>query len=134
MMRRPPRSTLFPPTTLFRSIGNRNDALSADLVSGEVLVPCARHHAEERFLHGNFNLLSLACVLSSVEGREYSDGQTDSSDLVRSEEHTSELQSQSNLRFPFFFLMIRRPPRSTLFPYTTLFRSIFCPSPACSRV
>src|SRR2546425_5150517 len=27
------------------------------------------------------------------------------------------------LRFFFFFLMIRRPPRSTLFPYTTLFRS-----------
>src|SRR6266446_7399647 len=26
--------------------------------------------------------------------------------------------------FSFFFLMIRRPPRSTLFPYTTLFRSI----------
>src|SRR6476619_7837091 len=25
--------------------------------------------------------------------------------------------------FIFFFLMIRRPPRSTLFPYTTLFRS-----------
>src|SRR5438270_12174296 len=29
--------------------------------------------------------------------------------------------------FVFFFLMIRRPPRSTLFPYTTLFRS-------CQRV
>src|SRR5574339_1243065 len=31
-----------------------------------------------------------------------------------------------SLAFPisfFFFLMIRRPPRSTLFPYTTLFRS-----------
>src|SRR2546430_5903251 len=27
------------------------------------------------------------------------------------------------LKFCFFFLMIRRPPRSTLFPYTTLFRS-----------
>src|SRR3954462_13376228 len=26
-------------------------------------------------------------------------------------------------RSPLFFLMIRRPPRSTLFPYTTLFRS-----------
>src|SRR3712207_9415575 len=26
----------------------------------------------------------------------------------------------------FFFLMIRRPPRSTLFPYTTLFRSMGC--------
>src|SRR3989338_8959686 len=43
--------------------------------------------------------------------------------LSRSEEHTSELQSQFHLVFPLFFLMIRRPPRSTLFPYTTLFRS-----------
>src|SRR6516165_2047405 len=90
---------------------------------------------------------------------------TSSPILTRSEEHTSELQSQSNLvcrlllekkqnrradasnarrcceranpvpgrrgpqrvpilrgRLPVFFLMIRRPPRSTLFPYTTLFR------------
>src|SRR3989442_6806818 len=30
----------------------------------------------------------------------------------------------SHLHFFFFFLMIRRPPRSTLFPYTTLFRSL----------
>src|SRR2546429_4457137 len=30
----------------------------------------------------------------------------------------------------FFFLMIRRPPRSTLFPYTTLFRSDHEPDPA----
>src|SRR6266704_6041793 len=29
----------------------------------------------------------------------------------------------SSVPFVFFFLMIRRPPRSTLFPYTTLFRS-----------
>src|SRR3712207_8775593 len=28
----------------------------------------------------------------------------------------------------FFFLMIRRPPRSTLFPYTTLFRSVLTSS------
>src|SRR3712207_7345372 len=28
------------------------------------------------------------------------------------------------MRVLFFFLMIRRPPRSTLFPYTTLFRSM----------
>src|SRR5215211_8769855 len=32
----------------------------------------------------------------------------------------------------FFFLMIRRPPRSTLFPYTTLFRSRRCAG-SCSR-
>ena len=47
---------------------------------------------------------------------------------ARSEEHTSELQSRSDLVCRLlleknFFLMIRRPPRSTLFPYTTLFRS-----------
>src|SRR6266436_1040518 len=35
--------------------------------------------------------------------------------LTRSEEHTSELQSRLHL--------VCRPPRSTLFPYTTLFRS-----------
>src|SRR3989442_1648460 len=43
---------------------------------------------------------------------------------MRSEKHTSELQSPPHLLFPLFFLMIRRPPRSTLFPYTTLFRSL----------
>src|ERR1039457_7558755 len=36
----------------------------------------------------------------------------------------------------FFFLMIRRPPRSTLFPYTTLFRSPWtrtaCRPPSCA--
>src|SRR6267142_2463086 len=33
------------------------------------------------------------------------------------------LPEQTLCFFCFFFLMIRRPPRSTLFPYTTLFRS-----------
>src|SRR2546430_11558981 len=33
----------------------------------------------------------------------------------------------------FFFLMIRRPPRSTLFPYTTLFRSSHDPLQVYSR-
>src|SRR5690242_21431302 len=31
---------------------------------------------------------------------------------------------RSDISLFFFFLMIRRPPRSTLFPYTTLFRSV----------
>src|SRR5206468_11212178 len=34
------------------------------------------------------------------------------------------LSRSSAFSFFFFFSMIRRPPRSTLFPYTTLFRSI----------
>src|SRR2546430_7997382 len=33
----------------------------------------------------------------------------------------------------FFFLMIRRPPRSTLFPYTTLFRSAERGQPDCRQ-
>src|SRR5215203_6759433 len=37
-----------------------------------------------------------------------------------------------SLCFFFFFLMIRRPPRSTLFPYTTLFRSPWPRPPPCS--
>src|SRR2546430_7177702 len=34
--------------------------------------------------------------------------------------------NQIVMKNAFFFLMIRRPPRSTLFPYTTLFRSHGC--------
>src|SRR5437870_2518423 len=44
--------------------------------------------------------------------------------LTRSEEHTSELQSRGH---PVCRLLLRPPPRSPLFPYTTLFRS---PTPA----
>src|SRR5258708_3574554 len=51
---------------------------------------------------------------------------------------TPQLPSPHHLPFPPFFLMIRRPPRSTLFPYTTLFRSeiMTTGSPGCllSRV
>src|SRR5256885_11923398 len=36
---------------------------------------------------------------------------------------SSAQSSTQTFLFLFFFLMIRRPPRSTLFPYTTLFRS-----------
>src|SRR2546427_8617624 len=88
MIRRPPRSTLFPYTTLFRSIlpGRAGaevtimhdwagpawplvGALAADLVIGPI------------FIHG-IAARTLAGIKRAVE---------------RSEEHTSELQSQSNL-------------------------------------
>src|SRR2546429_6981165 len=43
------------------------------------------------------------------------------------------LQKARGLRYLFFFfLMIRRPPRSTLFPYTTLFRSRTSRRPCCA--
>src|SRR5437667_6195292 len=42
---------------------------------------------------------------------------------------SSHVSLSSALHFSrfFFFLMLRRPPRSTLFPYTTLFRSLVFP-------
>src|SRR6201995_6076477 len=39
-----------------------------------------------------------------------------------------------NSFFNLFFLMIRQPPRSTLFPYTTLFRSVVVAAQACVAV
>src|SRR2546427_5844655 len=66
MIRRPPRSTLFPYTTLFRSAGMSTRAPETDLGLSY----------EQRFESGN------------VFGEVLRD---------RSEEHTSELQSQSNL-------------------------------------
>src|SRR5438309_4515083 len=40
------------------------------------------------------------------------------------------LRSIFSLLCHFFFLMIRRPPRSTLFPYTTLFRTLPLAAPS----
>src|SRR2546430_11464417 len=68
MIRRPPRSTLFPYTTLFRSLGRR------ELLARET----------ERRLRGAQIDQRLAHVFARAR-------------LHRSEEHTSELQSQSNL-------------------------------------
>src|SRR6266480_7325256 len=49
-------------------------------------------------------------------------------------ETVSTVRLKSLLPFIFFFLMIRRPPRSTLFPYTTLFRSPGRPGDQAHRV
>src|SRR3990167_8399130 len=76
-------------------------------------------------LHDALPILAGSCKPPSVASRGTWCVSTIESacDAMRSEEHTSELQSQSNLVCRLFFLMIRRPPRSPLFPYTTLFRS-----------
>src|SRR6266704_2164622 len=46
----------------------------------------------------------------------------DMEDIAQKEQYPIVLQFESRCGF-FFFAMIPRPPRSTLFPYTTLFRS-----------
>src|SRR2546430_12437782 len=82
MIRRPPRSTLFPYTTLFRSVGK---------ASGEVV---RRAQAAKK---------KVAVIAGRVEGLiglHALDGEgklLDAAGIARSEEHTSELQSQSNL-------------------------------------
>src|SRR2546427_3163170 len=70
MIRRPPRSTLFPYTTLFRSIG-----------AGE--------------LDGRRRPHSL--VVARIDSEPRAGIEVEADRGVRSEEHTSELQSQSNL-------------------------------------
>src|SRR3712207_8991679 len=84
MIRRPPRSTLFPYTTLFRSVP-------------ETLGDVARDHAAgQTFDDGRLPHTRLADEHRVVLGppREHLD---DAADLLRSEEHTSELQSRQYL-------------------------------------
>ena len=55
---------------------------------------------------------------------------------ARERPHTMEWGSEAGLE-SYFFLMIRRPPRSTLFPYTTLFRSratVWATTPQCCSI
>src|SRR2546427_5009303 len=79
MIRRPPRSTLFPYTTLFRSVHDRF-LLIAVAIDHEKFRP-----AGVRYRHGLRDGVGVARCGRSDPGRG------------RSEEHTSELQSQSNL-------------------------------------
>src|SRR2546430_11244304 len=88
MIRRPPRSTLFPYTTLFRSdlLGtNFDDSALDDFACGKAFVA---------LLHGFFH--GKHSVLFRVHSRETWRGEC-AQRSSRSEEHTSELQSQSNL-------------------------------------
>src|SRR3712207_7265955 len=80
MIRRPPRSTLFPYTTLFRSVladGAHADPLAARRVDTRAGAERPEHHARE--LYG-----PVAALAQQREQR-------------RSEEHTSELQSRQYL-------------------------------------
>src|SRR2546430_10394695 len=79
MIRRPPRSTLFPYTTLFRSGVDLDDALRARL-QGAI-----RQALSPRFVPDE--IVQVAEIPRTLSGKKQE----------RSEEHTSELQSQSNL-------------------------------------
>src|SRR2546427_8918888 len=87
MIRHPPRSTLFPYTTLFRSSGGRPRAL----VKGERSAEFESFHFFESRL--DVSPAGIVVFSSRYEDRDALFFWS----LARSEEHTSELQSQSNL-------------------------------------
>src|SRR5688572_32265687 len=75
MIRRPPRSTLFPYTTLFRSADHgQRPGIESD---------CIQHPAAAEDQVAGLHVIRCGRILEH--------------DFARSEEHTSELQSQSNL-------------------------------------
>src|SRR2546427_8879622 len=81
MIRRPPRSTLFPYTTLFRSgrvVGSKDK--KANMVTNDSILQAL----------SNFRLLTDTDTLLVTDAMVQTS-------TFRSEEHTSELQSQSNL-------------------------------------
>src|SRR2546430_12359731 len=86
MIRRPPRSTLFPYTTLFRS-----PALRAATVEDLARAGLDR----DRVAASAVRLIDLG--LFRVGGEKYAELDHHYGATTRSEEHTSELQSQSNI-------------------------------------
>src|SRR2546426_4785325 len=85
MIRRPPRSTLFPYTTLFRSIRLRS---LPDAPETYYLMELMASHDFQTALHNYLDLEDLQSRLMAWKT---------SLDAFRSEEHTSELQSPCNL-------------------------------------
>src|SRR2546429_1189579 len=101
MIRRPPRSTLFPYTTLFRS------CLLALLVS-----PAIRAYNRVSVYLAFFALLSVALLLEGLFRRYQSSAGT------RSEEHTSELQSR--LHLVCRLLLEKKKPTKTMPPHPAI--------------
>src|SRR2546430_3021752 len=79
MIRRPPRSTLFPYTTLFRSLNELYNNLTINTIT------CANNHAWDLNV-GGIESMIIQADINNIDCIG-----------LRSEEHTSELQSQSNL-------------------------------------
>src|SRR2546427_13302402 len=98
MIRRPPRSTLFPYTTLFRSMWNPIMPLLAE--NHTVIVPDLRGAGGSSKPESGYDKKNMAvdihALVSSLGFKQASVVGHDIG-LMRSEEHTSELQSQSNL-------------------------------------
>src|SRR5215471_3700286 len=142
MIRRPPRSTLFPYTTLFRSPGGpggsgrqhaiwriwparRSEEHTSELQSRRDLVCRLLLEKKKR---AKLHDLYFDCRYRTWDGRWWASYRYRSFAVSNQCIPNRECKRCSYCLL-FFFLMIRRPPRSTLFPYTTLFRSLVRPVP-----
>src|SRR3989449_869021 len=149
MTRRPPRSTLFPYPPPFRSVytatvaaavtDTSGTALGADslwsfttdvapTVTAQAPAPGATGVPLNTTVTASFSKAMNATTITTTTFRLRAAGTT--SDVpamvtVNAAGTVATLTPSSPLGAGTFFLMIRRPPRSTLFPYTTLFRSLW---------
>src|ERR1039458_3102542 len=133
MIRRPPRSTLFPYTTLFRSPKPSLKWRPARPRRTNNWSPIDRKSTRLNSSH-----LGISYAVFCLKKKKYADVITkdwgDGSLIANPEgshfgyhawayDWILDALTPEQRGFYFFFLMIRRPPRSTLFPYPTLFRS-----------
>src|SRR6267378_1623551 len=131
MIRRPPRSTLFPYTTLFRSRGGvdrvafrageprqpgwraRSEEHTSELQSRRDLV-CRllleKKKTVETVIHHDHCMDLFDCVVAAAPDT------LPAARIARELKRMTLMILRMSLTMLFFFLMIRRPPRSTLFP------------------
>src|SRR5579871_1959933 len=120
MIRRPPRSTLFPYTTLFRSDAFGSSPSCTASNAGSKWIDADRKSTRLNSSHVEISY-AVFCLKKKKIDKDHarfgiSVGRAH--DLVPQFARRQDLGHLAGV----FFLMIRRPPRSTLFPYTTLFR------------
>src|ERR1035438_9683142 len=138
MIRRPPRSTLFPYTTLFRSEKRANKSLRCIPF---LYVPLPGFGLDRKSTRLNSSHLGISyavfCLKKNMKQVARSLAQPEHSPLrvllpspdfgalkhlVGGEDVAGRNRMERTFYFIFFFLMFGRPPRFTLFPYPPLFR------------
>src|SRR3712207_8969254 len=92
MIRRPPRSTLFPYTTLFRSLVRVRGGKKTSGTPAHSLMILAALHSGNGRQNGPKGRIEMAAPMTDTERRTL-----DYQRALRSEEHTSELQSRQYL-------------------------------------
>src|SRR5215216_3442338 len=122
MIRRPPRSTLFPYTTLFRSVSADHSQPCRGRLGIAVLAELTDRKSTR--LNSSHQIISYAVFCLKKKNKNMIALRERNSRDFGSPLYAVGVDRQDVVHvIGLFFLLIRPPPRSTLFPYTTLFRS-----------